>query len=114
MVAIDPRFGRWVQDDDLQIAIRPGTDGALFTGLLAEIETQGLIDTDFVRDRTVGFDAAIAAAGEWRPERVEAVTDVAAATVRELARLIGSAHRCMILHARGPEQQTMGTTTCWR
>ena len=79
VVAIDPRFGRWVQDDDLQIAIRPGTDGALFAGLLAEIEAQGLIDTDFVRDRTVGFDAAIAAAREWRPERVEAVTDVAAA-----------------------------------
>ena len=48
VVAIDPRFGRWVQDDDLQIAIRPGTDGALFVGLLAEIEAQGLIDTDFV------------------------------------------------------------------
>ena len=26
VVAIDPRFGRWVQDDDLQIAIRPGTE----------------------------------------------------------------------------------------
>ena len=109
VVAIDPRFGRWVQDDDLQIAIRPGTDGALFVGLLAEIEAQGLIDTDFVQARTSGFDVAMAAAREWRPERVEAVTDVAAATVRELARLIGTAQRCMILHARGPEQQTMGT-----
>ena len=56
VVAIDPRFGRWVQDEDLQVAIRPGTDGALFLGLLAEIERQGLLDVDFISARTVGFD----------------------------------------------------------
>ena len=109
VVAIDPRFGRWVQDEDLQVAIRPGTDGALFLGLLREVERQGLLDFDFIRSRTSGFEEAIAAARPWRPEQVEAVADVPAATVRELANLIGSAERCMILHARGPEQQTMGT-----
>ncbi len=109
VVAIDPRFGRWVQDDDMKIAIRPGTDGALFLGLLSEIERQGLLDVDFINSRTVGFFDAIGAARPWHPDDVEAVTDVPAATVRALARLIGSAERCMILHARGPEQQTMGT-----
>ncbi|MEZ5372458.1 MAG: molybdopterin-dependent oxidoreductase [Microthrixaceae bacterium] len=40
---------------------------------------------------------------------VATTADVAAADVREVARLIGTAKRCLILHARGPEQQTMGT-----
>lgn len=110
VVVIDPRFGRWVQDEDLQIAVRPGTDGALFIGLLSEIERQGLLDIGYIRTRTVGFEDAIAAARSWTPDLVESTTDVPAQTVRELARLIGSADRCMILHARGPEQQTMGTT----
>jgi assimilatory nitrate reductase catalytic subunit len=109
VIAIDPRFGRWVQEGDLQVALRPGTDGALFLGLLAEVERQGLLDLDFIRNRTTGFDDAIAAARLWSLERVEAVADVPASTVREVARLIGSAERCMILHARGPEQQTSGT-----
>ena len=109
VVAIDPRFGRWVQDDDMKIAIRPGTDGALFLGLLSEVERQGLLDVDFINSRTTGFFDAIVGARQWRPDDVEAVTDVPADTVRELARLIGTADRCMILHARGPEQQTMGT-----
>ncbi len=109
VIAIDPRFGRWVQDDDLQLALRPGTDGALLLGLLAEVERQGLLDVKFIRDRTTGFDAAIAAARPWSLDRVEQVTDVPAAAVREVARLVGSADRCMILHARGPEQQTSGT-----
>ena len=110
VVAIDPRFGRWVQDDDLQIAIRPGTDGALFVGLLAEIEAQGLIDIDFMQARTSGFDDAIAGrAASGVPSASKRSPTSPAATVRELARLIGTAERCMILHARGPEQQTMGT-----
>lgn len=109
VVAIDPRFGRWVQDDDLQVALRPGSDGPLFLGLLAEVEAQGLIDRLYVTARTSGLDDALAAARPWTPEAVERATDIPAATVRELARLIATARRCMILHARGPEQQTMGT-----
>lgn len=109
VVAIDPRFGRWVQPDDLQVAIRPGTDGALFSGLLAEIERQGLLDIDYIKTRTVGFDDAVKAARAWSLSAVRSVTDVPSETVRELARLIASAKRCLILHARGPEQQTMGT-----
>lgn len=109
VVAVDPRFGRWVQDDDTQIAIRPGTDAALFLGLLAEIERQGLLDADYIRTRTTGFTEVAAAARQWTAETVSAVCDIAADAVRELARLIATAERCMILHARGPEQQTMGT-----
>ncbi|WP_051063266.1 molybdopterin oxidoreductase family protein [Ilumatobacter nonamiensis] len=109
VVAIDPRFGRWVQDEDMQIAIRPATDGVLFTGLLAEIDRQGLLDLDYVATRTKGFRPTIEAARAWSPESVEAVTDVSADTVRELAHLIATAPKCLILHARGPEQQTMGT-----
>lgn len=109
VVVVDPRFGRWVQDDDMRIPIRPATDGVLFAGLLAEIERQGLLDVDYIRSRTNGFQDAVAEARRWTPELVEAVTDVDADTVRELAHLIATAPRCMILHARGPEQQTMGT-----
>lgn len=109
VVVIDPRFGRWVADDDVKLPIRPGSDGALFLGLLAEVERAGLVDRDYVAERTVGFDEAIAAARRWTPEAVAAATDVPADVVRRVARLIGTADRCMILHARGAEQQTMGT-----
>ena len=94
----------------MKIAIRPGTDGALFLGLLAEIERQGLLDVDFINGRTVGFfDAIVAARDRGVPTWSRPSPTCRRRTVRELARLIGSADRCMILHARGPEQQTMGT-----
>ena len=109
VVVIDPRFGRWVQDDDLKIAIRPGTDGVFFLGLLNELERQRLLAVDYIDERTRGFDDAIRSARAWPADLVAATADVSADDVREVARLIGTATRCMILHARGPEQQTMGT-----
>ncbi|MCB1028415.1 MAG: molybdopterin oxidoreductase family protein, partial [Microthrixaceae bacterium] len=109
VIVVDPRFGRWVQDGDLKVAIRPGTDGVFFLGLLNELERQRLLDVDYIDERTVGFDDAIRSAREWPADLVATTADVAAADVREVARLIGTARRCLILHARGPEQQTMGT-----
>lgn len=109
VVVIDPRFGRWVDDGDLRISLRPGTDGPFFLGVLAEIERQGLLDTDYIDARTTGFDEVIADARSWRPATVADVCGIDAGVVADAARLIGTARRCMILHARGPEQQTMGT-----
>jgi len=110
VIVVDPRFGRWVQDEDLKVAIRPGTDGVLFLGLLNELERQGLLDVDYIDERTTGFDEAIRSARVWPADVVAATADVSADDVREAARLIGTAKRCLILHARGPEQQTMGTS----
>jgi len=109
VIVIDPRFGRWVQTDDLRVALRPGTDGVLFLAVLDEIRRQGLIDVDYVDARTSGFDEAMRSAARWPVEVAAATCDVPADTIREIARLIGTAERCMVLHARGPEQQTMGT-----
>ncbi len=106
---IDPRFGRWVDDRDMALAIRPGTDGALFLGLLAEIDHQGLVDRRFIAERSNGYAEALEAARAWSPEAVEALTDIPAETVRELATLLGRSSRVMYLHARGAEQQTSGT-----
>ncbi|MEZ5372457.1 MAG: molybdopterin-dependent oxidoreductase [Microthrixaceae bacterium] len=67
VIVVDPRFGRWVQDGDLKVAIRPGTDGVFFLGLLNELERQRLLDVDYIDERTVGFDDAIRSAREWPP-----------------------------------------------
>jgi len=109
VVVVDPRFGRWVSDDDLALPIRPGSDAALFLGLLAEVDRQGLVDREFVAIRTNGFAAALEAARAWSPSAVEDATDVLAETVVEVAGLLGRAHNCIYLHARGAEQQAAGT-----
>ena len=55
IVVIDPRRTATAEDADLVLQIAPGTDGVLFSGLLAHLAAQEALDRDFIRDCTSGF-----------------------------------------------------------
>lgn len=86
VVVIDPVSTRTAKQADWHIRIRPGTDAALALGLMNVIIAEGLVDQDYVDRYTLGYDALKARAAEFPPERVEAITGIAAADVRKLAR----------------------------
>jgi len=54
LVVIDPRFTTTASKADEYIPIRPGTDAALALGMMNVILGQGLYDTSFLTDYTVG------------------------------------------------------------
>jgi len=58
LVVIDPRRTATAQDADLHLGLRPGSDVALFNGLLLRLAA----DEDFVANHTSGLDAALQAA----------------------------------------------------
>src|SRR5690606_19387957 len=49
IVVIDPRRTETCEEADLHLAIRPGSDIALFNGLLAHCRDHGLLDQDFLK-----------------------------------------------------------------
>ncbi|CAN0506479.1 unnamed protein product [Ectocarpus sp. 12 AP-2014] len=49
------------KDNVLHLAINPGTDTALFNGLLAYVVEQGWQDNDFINNHTTGFDETLEA-----------------------------------------------------
>lgn len=48
MVTVDPHFSTTAGKSDLWVPIRPGTDAALFLGMVSTILDEGLYDEDFV------------------------------------------------------------------
>ena len=62
IVVIDPRRTDTVGDDDLFLGLKPGTDTALFCGLLVHLADNGTLDRDYIERYTTGFDDAIARA----------------------------------------------------
>src|SRR3981189_3047507 len=62
MVVIDPRRTDTAGDADLFLGLKPGTDTALFSGLLAHLADNGALDHDYVMRHTSGFDEALARA----------------------------------------------------
>src|SRR5262249_13447126 len=62
VVVIDPRRTATCNDADLHLALRLGSDVALFNGLLAHLAKSKAVDPEFIGEHTQGFDAAVAAA----------------------------------------------------
>ncbi|MDX3078354.1 molybdopterin oxidoreductase family protein [Streptomyces sp. MI02-7b] len=111
LIVIDPRRTRTAEQADIHLQPLPGSDLALALGLLHLLIADGMVDTAFVEARTTGFGQARAAAMAHWPERVERITGVAAARLREVAHRFGRARTGMVLTGRGPEQQSKGTDT---
>jgi assimilatory nitrate reductase catalytic subunit len=110
LIVIDPRRTATAAWATHHLPIRPGTDTALANGLLHVMIRDHLLDAEYIRDRTDGFDDARRIAASYWPARVEQLTGVAEHSVVEAAHLLGEAETAMVLTARGPEQQARGVT----
>ncbi|HJX12571.1 MAG TPA: aminotransferase class V-fold PLP-dependent enzyme, partial [Dehalococcoidales bacterium] len=100
IVVIDPRRTGTVSRAGAQwVPVRPGTDGALALGLIEVLIEEDLYDEDFAENWCRGFDELKTYAQHFRPEVVESITGVPAATVRDLARRIAGANgACPLLY----------------
>ncbi|GAA2478937.1 molybdopterin oxidoreductase [Winogradskya humida] len=110
-IVVDPRRTATARGAYRHLQPVPGTDLALANGLLHVAVREGLVDEAFVSERTTGFDAVRAAVNGYWPERVERMTGVPEAQLRETVHLLADERPAMILTARGAEQHSNGTDT---
>src|ERR1700726_2018583 len=67
-VVIDPRRTATAQEADLFLPISPGTDTALFCGLLVHLAERGALDAAYIEAHTTGFAETLARAREIAPD----------------------------------------------
>ena len=108
LIVADPRRSPTAQWATLHLALRPGSDAALANGLVHLLIKDGHIDTDYIANRTEGFDDVRRLAATYWPERVEALTGVPQGQLLEAARLLGKARTAIVLTSRGAEQHSHG------
>ena len=101
-------YHRYAADPHMRLT--PGSDAALANGLLHLLIRDGLVDTDYIRERTEDFERVREVAATYWPERVERITGVPEAELVQAARLLGRAKTAMVLIGRGTEQQAQGVT----
>ena len=68
LIVIDPRMTPITRNADLYLPVRPGTDLALFMGMLHVILRDGLENRTFIDNHTVGFDKVEESAQPWTRE----------------------------------------------
>ena len=86
VVVIDPVATRTAKQADWHLPIRPGTDAALALGMIHVIVAEDLVDHDYVANYTIGYEALKDRAAGFGPDRVAAITGLAADDIRKLAR----------------------------
>jgi assimilatory nitrate reductase catalytic subunit len=115
LIVVDPRHSQTAKltEDGCGIHLQPtpGTDLVLLLGLINIIIAEGLVDTEYVAARTIGFDALRRSVSRWWPEAVQARTGVPVTQLRQVARRLASGRGTYILTGRGVEQHVDGTDT---
>jgi assimilatory nitrate reductase catalytic subunit len=108
LIVIDPRASTTTSNAQLHLRLTPGSDAALANGLLHILIRDGLIDEEYIRERTEGFEQVRGRVATYWPEYVERITGVPEAKLIQAAHMLGKARSAMILTARGAEQQSQG------
>jgi assimilatory nitrate reductase catalytic subunit len=117
LIVLDPRVtatAALVGEFGEHIQPVPGTDLAVLLGISHVIAFEGLLDRDYIAERTQGFEQYLSALSAWWPERTEAVTGVPAEQIRSVARTLAAnspkqGGRTFIITGRGIEQSRQGT-----
>ncbi len=112
LIVIDPRMTPITRNADLYLPVRPGTDLALFLGMLHVLVRDGLTRGDYIAGQTTGFEAVRDSVREWTPERAGQMAGVPPANIEKAAHWIGGTDRAMGLHARGIEHHSKGVENC--
>jgi len=111
IVVIDPRHTDTSEDADLFLGVRPGTDTALFAGLLVHLADHGALDRGYIENHTQGFDEALGRARSMAPSAAATAlaTGLSEADVAAFFGMFLTTERVVTLYSQGVNQSAQGT-----
>ena len=109
LIVIDPRRSATAEGADLFLPITPGSDVALFNGLLQQLHLNGETDAAFVSSHTSGLSEALEVARVWTIEKVAAATGLAHKDVENFYALFTINAKTVTGFSMGVNQSTSGT-----
>lgn len=108
IIVVDPRRTDTAQAADLHLAILPGTDVALFNGMLHVMLWEGLLDMAYINAHTSGFDALKDTVREYTPKMVADICGVKEADIIAAAKWFGKGPS-LSMYCMGLNQSIHGT-----
>lgn len=114
VVVIDPRKTATCDIADLHLAIRPGSDAAIFNYLLAESERRFVINGEYIKQHTNGFDATLASAQRSAPnaKTVSVHCGVSEEDLERLATWWATTDKTVSFYSQGVNQSSSGVDKC--
>ena len=109
VIVAEPRRIPLCREADVFLQIKPGTNVALFNGMMNVIISEGLQDQKYIDERTEGYAELVEAVRDYTPEVVAEICNIDAEDLKKAARLYAKAEKAGIYYAMGVTQHSTGT-----
>ncbi len=115
IIVVDPRRTETAEIADLHLRIEPGTDVALFHGMLHLMLREALVDETFIAEHTQGFEALRERVRDFTPALAAQICGLAPERIEQAARWFaglredGSRAATLSLYCQGLNQSSCGT-----
>src|SRR5271165_5729217 len=113
VVVLDPRRTATAEHADLHVPLAPGSDVALFNGLLSYLRDAGKIDAAWVERHTVGLAETLAAASSVMTqqgiESIAAECGIDPEMLETFYEMFAQTERVMTVYSQGVNQSSTGT-----
>jgi anaerobic selenocysteine-containing dehydrogenase len=113
LVVVDPRQTQTARLADLHLPIKVGTDAYLLLALAAVIVQEDLVASDFLREKTTGFEEVAALLRGLDPDALARRCGLGPDQVRMVARGLAAARRGCLELDLGLEQSRFNTLTAY-
>ena len=111
MIVVDPRRIELVDFAELWLPLKPGTNVPVFSAMAHVIVKEGLVNHEFIANRTEGFHDFVESLEKFTPEYAEEVSGVPAEDIRKAARMYATAKNAAIYWGMGISQLSHGTAS---
>jgi assimilatory nitrate reductase catalytic subunit len=111
IVVIDPRRTDTAGDADLFLGLKPGSDSALFSGLLVHLADHGALDSDYIERHTSGFAETLKRARGMAGSvtATALATDLTEQDVISFFQMFADTPKVVTLYSQGVNQSAQGT-----
>ena len=109
LVVIDPRRSETAQQADLHLALRPGSDGFLFCGLLNHMWKLGRVDFAFLERHVHGYVEALDAVTDFDLRHTAELCGLDQASLADFMTRFALTERVVTAFSQGINQSSSGT-----
>lgn len=109
VIVADPRRTDTAREADLFLQILPGSDVALFNGMLHVCLWEGHINSQYIADHTEGFAALRESLRDSTPEVTARICGISVEEVLRAGRWFGQSKAALSLYCQGLNQSSSGT-----
>lgn len=109
IIVADPRRTDTASSADLHLRLQPGTDVALFHGMLHVMLAEGWVNQAYISAHTEGFAALQTLVTDYTPSYVHAVCGITPEQLFQATRWFATSKATLSLYCQGLNQSSSGT-----